>query len=83
LPINLIPEGTLVCNVEEKPGDRGSIARGSGCYATVIGHSEDGVKTRIRLPSGSRKSILGTCRATVGLIAAGGRIEKPILKAGV
>lgn len=82
MPINLIPEGTVVCNVEEKPGDRGAFSRTSGTYATIIGHSEDGSKSRIRLPSGARKTILGTCRATVGIISSGGRVDKPVLKAG-
>lgn len=53
LPISQCPEGTIVCNVEEKIGDRGALARTSGNYATVIGHGEDG-KTRVRLPSGSK-----------------------------
>lgn len=82
LPVHRIPEGTTVCNVEEHPGDKGAISRASGCYATIIGHSEDGAKTRIRMPSGSRKTIAGSSRAMVGIVAAGGRIEKPILKAG-
>lgn len=82
LPINRIPEGTVVCNVEEKVGDRGTFSRASGCYATIIGHSEDGEKTRVRLPSGARKTIPGSCRATVGIVAGGGRTDKPILKAG-
>jgi len=82
LPINKIPEGTVVCNLEEAPGDRGTFSRASGCYATIIGHAEDGNKTRIRLPSGARKTLAGNCRATVGIIAGGGRTDKPILKAG-
>ena len=82
LPINQIPEGTAVCNVELNPGDRGSYARTSGVSATIIGHSEDGSKTRIKLPSGARKTIDGKCRAMIGLIASGGIVEKPILKAG-
>jgi hypothetical protein len=53
LPISQCPEGTIVCNVEEKIGDRGALARTSGNYATVIGHGEDG-KTRVRLPSGTK-----------------------------
>lgn len=57
LPIGLIPEGTVVCNVEAKPGDRGTFSKTSGTYATVIGHSDDGLKTRVRLPSGARKTI--------------------------
>ncbi len=59
------------------------LCRATGTYATVIGHSDDGLKTRIRLPSGARKALNPGCRATVGIIAAGGRIDKPILKAGV
>lgn len=82
LPIGSLPEGTIVCNVEEKPGDRGSLARTSGNYATVIGHDPDTGKSRIRLPSGSKKTVFSVARATVGIVAGGGRIDKPMLKAG-
>ncbi|RKP04921.1 putative 60S ribosomal protein RPL8, partial [Thamnocephalis sphaerospora] len=82
LPLSAMPEGTVVCNVEEQPGDRGSLARTSGNYATVIGHNHDEGKTRIKLPSGAKKVVLGSCRATVGIVAGGGRIDKPLLKAG-
>ncbi|CAD8105521.1 unnamed protein product [Paramecium primaurelia] len=82
LPIGQIPEGTVVCNLEEHPGDKGALGRATGCYATIIGHSDDGTTTRVRLPSGTRKTLSALCRATVGLIAGGGRTEKPILKAG-
>ena len=57
LPVNSLPEGTIISNVEAKLGDRGVLARASGTSAIIIGHSEDGEKTRIRLPSGVRKSI--------------------------
>ena len=82
LPIGQCPEGTIVCNIEEKTGDRGSLARTSGNYATVIGHAVDDKKTRIRLPSGSKKTISSLARATVGIVAGGGRVDKPLLKAG-
>jgi large subunit ribosomal protein L8e len=82
LPINRLPEGTSVCNLEGNPGDRGKFARSSGTNAIVIGHSDDLAKTRVRLPSGARKTIDGTSRGMVGLVAAGGRTDKPILKAG-
>jgi large subunit ribosomal protein L8e len=81
-PVGEMPEGTIICNLEEKPGDRGTIARASGNYATVIAHNSDAGKTRVRLPSGSKKTIPSTCRAMVGIIAGGGRIDKPLLKAG-
>jgi large subunit ribosomal protein L8e len=82
LPVGQCPEGTIVCNVEEKLGDRGALARTSGNYATVIGHSPDDNKTRIRLPSGAKKTVSGSARATIGIVAGGGRIDKPLLKAG-
>ena len=82
LPVSACPEGTIICNVEEKLGDRGTLARTSGNYATIIGHSPDENKTRIRLPSGSKKTVSGSARATIGIVAGGGRIDKPLLKAG-
>lgn len=82
LPLAQLPEGTIVCNVEEQPGDRGALARTSGNYATVIGHDLDTGKTRIRLPSGAKKSVNALARATIGIVAGGGRIDKPMLKAG-
>ena len=81
LPVNSMPEGTIVSNVEAKLGDRGVLARSSGVSAIVIGHSEDGKKTRVRLPSGVRKSVEGGCRAMVGVVAGGQRVDKPLLKA--
>ena len=82
LPLGSMPEGTVVCNVEETVGDRGALARTSGGYATVIGHNTDDGKTRIKLPSGAKKVVFSTARATVGIVAGGGRIDKPLLKAG-
>eukprot|EP01147_Barroeca_monosierra_P008562 gene8562-1001_t len=81
IPVGQLPEGTIICNLEEKPGTRGNIARASGNYATVIAHNPDTNKTRIKLPSGSKKTITSTCRAMIGLVAGGGRIDKPLLKA--
>uniref|UniRef100_A0A8C5VYV0 Large ribosomal subunit protein uL2 n=1 Tax=Microcebus murinus TaxID=30608 RepID=A0A8C5VYV0_MICMU len=62
LPVGTMPEGTIVCCLEEKPGDRGKLARASGNYATKV--------------------ISSANRAVVGVVAGGGRIDKPILKAG-
>ena len=81
MPVNALPEGTIVSNCEAKLGDRGAFARASGTSAVIIGHSDDGKKTRVRLPSGTRKTVLGSCRAMVGLVAGGQRTDKPLLKA--
>ena len=90
LPVNQIPEGTLICNLESNFANKGSIliflgniARATGCYATIIGHSEDGSKTRVRLSSGARKTVVGDARAMIGIVGGGGRTDKPILKAGI
>jgi len=82
LPVSSMPEGSIICNVEAKVGDRGTFARASGNYATIITHNPDENITKIRLPSGAKKSISSSSRATVGLVAGGGRIDKPMLKAG-
>lgn len=82
LPLHKLPEGTIVCNVEQAPGDRGKLARGSGNYATVVSHSEDGTKTRLRMPSGAKKTVPSAGRAMIGIVAGGGRLDKPLLKAG-
>ena len=78
--VGSVPEGQLVCNVEIRPGDGGKLARASGTYATVLSHM--GNKTLIQLPSRKVKVIDGRARVTIGIIAGGGRIEKPFLKAG-
>ncbi|RLE89322.1 MAG: 50S ribosomal protein L2 [Thermoprotei archaeon] len=75
-----IAEGSLVCNVELRPGDGGKIARSSGSYAIVL--SKVGDRVLIQLPSGKVKEVYSRCRATIGIVAGGGRIEKPFLKAG-
>jgi len=82
LPVGKMPEGCIICNIEQKVGDRGKIARASGNYGTIISHNPDENRTKIRLPSGSKKSIPSDSRAMVGVIAGGGRIDKPMLKAG-
>ena len=80
LPLGKVPEGTMVCDLELRPGDGGRMARSSGAYATVVGHTPQG--TMIRLPSGRTRYINDRCMATVGVVSGGGRTEKPFLKAG-
>ena len=72
-------EGTVVSNVEEKTGDRGALGRTSGNYVTVIGHNPDEGKTRVKLPSGAKKVILSSARGMIGIVAGGGRTDKPML----
>jgi large subunit ribosomal protein L2 len=80
LPVGKIDEGSLVHNIEMSPGDGGKLVRTGGNNATIVTHHSG--KTVIRLPSGQFKSIQSSCRATVGVLAGGGRKDKPFLKAG-
>lgn len=80
IPLGKIPEGTLVCNLELRPGDGGKMAKSSGAYATVVGHTPQG--TMVRLPSGRTRYVNDYCLATIGVVSAAGRTEKPFLKAG-
>jgi len=80
LPIGKIPEGFPIFNIELSPGDGGKLVRASGNSATVVSH--DRQKTTLQLPSGQFKTLNSSCRATIGVIAGGGRKDKPLLKAG-
>ena len=80
LPLAQIPEGTPLYNLEKHPGDGGKFVRSSGTYASLITH--DVGKAIVELPSGELKAFNPHCRATIGVVAGGGRKEKPYLKAG-
>lgn len=75
-----IPEGTKVFGVETFPGSGPKICRSSGSFATVLGKS--GNKVTVQFSSGKIVSLSENCRATIGVPAAGGRVEKPWMKAG-
>ena len=64
LPLENIPEGTLVHNIELKAGKGGQIVRSAGSSAQILGR--EGKYVLIRLTSGEVRKVLGTCRATVG-----------------
>jgi len=81
VPVGNLPEGTIICNMESRPGDRGRYIRASGAAGAIIAQTQTG-KSVIRLPSGQKKVIKGNCRAMIGVISGGGRTEKPLLKAG-
>lgn len=79
LPLHSIPEGTPIFNIESQPGDGGKFVRAGGTVATLVSH---GTKTIIQLPSGQFKPFHPNCRATIGVVAGGGRKEKPFARAG-
>lgn len=80
LPLGEIPDGTLVSNLEVNPFDGGRLVRAAGTSALVTAHT--GREVTIQLPSGRFKVFLATCRAQVGGVAGGGRLERPMIKAG-
>ncbi len=80
LSLGQIPEGTQVFNIEGVPGDGGKFVRASGTFAKVVLQTED--KVIVILPSKKKKTFHPNCRASIGVVAGGGRTEKPIAKAG-
>lgn len=80
LTLKDIPVGTALYNIESRPGDGGKFCRGSGTFAKLI-EKQDGT-VLIELPSKKTRSFDPDCRANIGIAAGGGRLEKPLLKAG-
>ena len=66
LPLSNIPVGTLIHNIELKPGKGGQLVRAAGTSAQLLG--KDGKYAIVRLQSGETRMILATCRATVGAV---------------
>lgn len=80
LKLKNIPEGTPIFNIEGKPGDGGKFVRTSGVTAKLVTRGEKAVT--VKLPSKRTKLFHPECRATIGIVAGGGRVDKPLLKAG-
>jgi large subunit ribosomal protein L2 len=80
LPLSRVPEGAPIFNVELDPGDGGKLVRAPGSYATLVGREKD--KVYVKLPSKRQLTLFGTCRAQLGMVCGGGRLEKPLLRAG-
>ncbi|GIU70797.1 MAG: 50S ribosomal protein L2 [Candidatus Nitrosocaldaceae archaeon] len=80
MPLATIPDGTAICCIEKNFGDGGKLVRTAGSYATIFGHASNFVT--VRLPSGKFVQLDPKCRAIIGVVAGGGRLEKPLLKAG-
>lgn len=80
MPLKNIPEGTSICYIESFPG-KGSFCKSAGSFATVVQRSAEAVT--IRFPSSRKEKVLNpNCRATLGVVAGGGKRDKPFVKAG-
>ncbi|AWV87985.1 50S ribosomal protein L2 [Bradymonas sediminis] len=67
LKIKHMPVGTVLHNIELKPGKGGQIARSAGCWAQLM--AKEGKYALLRLPSGEIRRVLQDCRATVGSVS--------------
>ena len=80
LPMQSIPVGTIIHNVEMKPGKGGQIARSAGTYAQLVG--KDAGYALLRLSSGERRMVRAECMATVGAVSNPDRKNVKLGKAG-
>lgn len=80
LPLANIPDGTLIHNIELKPGKGGQLVRSAGTSAQLLG--KEGKYAIVRLTSGETRMILLTCRATIGTVGNGQHELIKIGKAG-
>ena len=77
LPLAKIPLGSVIHNIEMKPGKGGMIARSAGSYAQLT--SRDGKYAIIKFPSGESRMVLVNCRATIGSVSNG---DHSLVKSG-
>lgn len=75
-----IPLGTIVHNIELKPGKGGALARSAGGYAQIV--AREGKYVTVKLPSGEMRMVLGSCMATVGTVSNGDHMNVVLGKAG-
>ena len=80
MPINSIPVGTLIHNIELNPGQGGKLVRTAGQSAQLM--AKEGKYAHVRLPSGEMRLILSRCRATIGVIGNSDHENVKIGKAG-
>ena len=80
MPLRNIPVGTIVHNVEMKPGKGGQLARSAGTYCQLVGRDQG--YALLRLASGEVRMVRGECRATIGAVSNPDQQNVVIAKAG-
>jgi large subunit ribosomal protein L2 len=80
LPLSKIPLGTIIHNIELKPGRGGSMARSAGTYVQLL--AREGKYATVKLPSGETRKILVTCLATIGSVGNSDHMNVVLGKAG-
>lgn len=80
LPLSKIPIGTIVHNVEIKPGRGASIARSAGSFVQLV--AREAVYATLKMPSGELRNVLVNCLATVGTVSNAEHMNESVGKAG-
>ncbi len=80
LPLSKIPVGTIVHNIEMKPGQGASIARSAGSFVQLVAREE--VYATLKMPSGEMRNVLVNCMATVGAVSNAEHMNESVGKAG-
>ena len=80
LPLSNIPLGTIVHNIELKPGRGGAMARSAGTYAQLL--AREGKYATLKLPSGEMRMVLTTCYASIGTASNSDHMNVTLGKAG-
>ncbi len=80
MPIESIPVGTMIHNIELNPGQGGKLVRGAGQEAQLM--AKEGAYAHVRLPSGEMRLVLVRCRATIGTIGNSDHENIKLGKAG-
>lgn len=77
MPMNLIPVGTVIHNIEMQPGSGGKMARSAGNSARLV--AKEGTRATLKLPSGEMRMVSNKCRATIGEV---GNTDHELIKIG-
>ncbi len=80
LPLAEIPLGTIIHNIELKPGKGGAMARSAGTYAQLV--AKEGKYATLKLPSGEMRLVLAVCTATIGSVSNSDHMNVRLGKAG-
>ena len=80
MPLRNIPVGTIVHNVEMRPGKGGQLARSAGTYLQLVGRDQG--YAQLKLPSGELRVVRGECMATIGAVSNPDQSNTVVGKAG-